>query len=80
MNIARMTVDVPEDFKNEIKSHAALLGVKLRDYVIQALEARMNLDEKLEDERLGKLADKAKKEGFIGASHSRALLNKMKNA
>ena len=80
MNIARMTVDVPEDFKNEIKSHAALLGIKLRDYVIQALEAKMILDEKLEDEHLGKLANKAKKEGFIGASNSKALLNKMKNA
>ena len=80
MNTARMTVDVPEDLKNEIKSHAALLGIKLKDYVIQALEARMNLDEKLEDEYLGKMADKAKKEGFIGASNSRTLLNKMKNA
>ncbi len=74
-----MTVDVPEDFKNEIKSHAALLGIKLKDYVIQALEAKMILDEKLEDERLGKMASKAKKEGFIGTSSSEELLNKMKN-
>ena len=80
MNISRMTVDLPEDFKNQIKSHAALLGIKLKDYVIQALETKMILDEKLEDEYLGKLADKAKKEGFIGDTNSAALLNKMKNA
>ncbi len=80
MGISRMTVDVPESFKNEIKSHAALLGIKLRDYVIQALETRMAIDEKLADERLGKLSDKAKKEGFIGAAKSKALLSKMKNA
>ncbi len=80
MNIAKMTVDIPEDFKNEVKSHSALLGIKLKDYIIQALEARLNLDKKLEDEYLGKLSDEAKKEGFIGASNSRVLLDKMKNA
>jgi hypothetical protein len=80
MNISRMTVDLPEDFKNEIKSHAALLGIKLKDYVIQALETKINLDEKLENEHLAKLADKAKKEGFIGTSNSKVLLNKMKNS
>ena len=25
-NISRMTIDVPEEFKNEVKSHASLLG------------------------------------------------------
>jgi hypothetical protein len=79
-NIARMTVDVPQEFKNEIKSHAALLGIKLKDYVMGALEARLHLDEELEDKYLAKLSDKAKKEGFIGEAKSKALLHKMKNA
>ena len=47
-NIPRMTVAVPEKFKNEIKSHAALLGIKLKDYVMQALKTRLHLDEGLE--------------------------------
>ncbi len=79
-NVARMTVDVPQEFKNEVKSHASLLGIKLKDYVMQALEARLRLDQELEDKYFAKLSDKAKKEGFIGEAKSKALLNKMKNA
>lgn len=79
-NIARMTIDVPQGFKNEIKSHAALLGKNLKEYVVEALEAKLQLDEELEDKHLGKLADKAKKGGFMNEKESQNLLDKMNNA
>jgi hypothetical protein len=80
MAVARMTVDVPQEFKNQIKAHAALLGIKLKDYVISALEARMSHDEELEDKHLAQLVDKVKKEGFVGKEKSESLLSKMKDA
>ena len=83
-NNARMTIDVPKEFKNEIKSHAALLGKNLKDYVVEAIQVQLARDEiktkeKLEDEILGKIADKAKKEGFISDEESKKLLEKLRN-
>ena len=77
---ARMTIDVDEDFRNEVKSRASRLGKKLKDYVVEALELKIQQDIAAEDKYLGKLADKAKKEGFLSAEDSLSLIEKIKNA
>ena len=58
----------------------SLLGKNIKEYVIEALEQKLLLDEQLEDKRLAKLADKAIKEGFISDKESANLLERMKNA
>ena len=74
MQTARMTIDLPLEFKNLIKSQSASLGKNLKDYVMEALETKLKLDEEQEDEYLAKLSKKAKKEGFISKKASVVLL------
>ena len=76
---ARMTIDIDEKFRNQIKARASLRGMKMRDYVINSLENQMLEDD--EDELLGQFAIKAHKEGYIGVEASQKLMDKLlKNA
>jgi hypothetical protein len=75
--MVRMTVDIPQELKNKIKSEASLFGQKLRDYVVDALIKKLEIDEQKEDEYLIKEADKSKAEGSIGFEKSEKLLNEM---
>ena len=77
---ARMTIDVDEDFRNEVKARASSVGQKLKDYVIEALKLKIQHDCELEDKHLGKIIDEAKEEGFLSKEDSSALLNKMRDA
>ena len=77
MNISKMTIDIPSDFKNKVKANAAIVGKKMKDYVLEALEEKMEREEKLEDQYLGNLALKAEKEGYIGTKESAALLEEI---
>ena len=40
MSISKMTIDIPSDFKNQVKANAAIVG-KMKDYVLEALEEKM---------------------------------------
>ena len=51
----------------------------MKDYVLEALEEKMQREEKLEDQYLGELALKAEKEGYIGVEESEKLLQEITN-
>ena len=74
-----MTIDIPADFKNQVKASAAIMGKKMKDYVLEALSEKIQR-EGLEDKYLGDLALKAEKEGYIGTKESEELLNEMINS
>ena len=71
-----MTIDIPVEVKNQIKASAAIMGEKMKDYVIAAVQEKMQRD-RTEDKYLGKLATKADKEGYISSKESEDLLKKM---
>ncbi|MBT4878373.1 MAG: hypothetical protein HON42_00960 [Alphaproteobacteria bacterium] len=77
MSISKMTIDIPSDFKNQVKANAAIVGKKMKDYVLEALEEKMQREAKLEDQYLGELALKAEKEGYIGVEESEKLLQEI---
>jgi predicted DNA-binding protein len=79
MSISKMTIDIPSDFKNQVKANAAIVGKKMKDYVLEALEEKIQREEKLEDQYLGELALKAEKEGYIGVEESEKLLQEITN-
>lgn len=64
----RMTIDIDEKLRNQIKARASLQGMKLRDYVISSLKTQMLEDD--EDEILAQLSMKAHEEGYIGVEAS----------
>lgn len=76
--MTKMTIDLPVDIKNQVKASAAIMGQKMKDYVILALQEKMEKD-KLENKYLGELATRADQEGYIGKTESSDLLNEMKN-
>lgn len=76
----RLTIDVPPDFRNELKMQAAGQGETLRQYVMEAVAQRIQRESEFEDEVLGQMSEEAKKEGFIGLEASEALLKSLRNA
>ena len=68
----KMTIDISEELKNKIKGHAYSKGLKLKDFVIEALMEKLEAEER-EDVELVELAKEAEKEGFIGTEASRKL-------
>ncbi len=75
----RMTIDIDEKLRNQIKARASLRGMKLRDYVIASLKTQMLEDD--EDEILAQLSMKAHEEGYIGVEALQKLMDKLlKNA
>ena len=76
--VTRLTIDVSEDFRNELKIQAIAQGKTLREYVIEAVTEKIQRESALEDEVLGQMSKEAKKAGFIGLEASEALLNSMK--
>ena len=77
MSISKMTIDIPSDLKNQVKANAAIVGKNMKDYVLEALEEKMQREEKLEDQYLGERALKAEKEGYIGVEESEKLLQEI---
>ena len=71
-----MTIEIPVDFKNQVKASAAITGKKMREYVMEALSEKIKRDQ-LENKYLGELALKADKEGYLNNKESEALLKKM---
>ena len=71
----RMTIDIDEKLRNQIKARASLRGMKLRDYVISSLKTQMLEDD--EDEILAQLSMKAHEEGYIGVEASQKLMDKL---
>ena len=72
-----MTIDLPTEIKNQVKASAAIMGEKMKDYVISALKEKMERDQ-LENKYLGDLALQADEEGYVDSSESLELLNEMK--
>ena len=75
--MTKMTIDLPTEVKNQVKASAAIMGEKMKDYVVSALKEKMERDQ-LENKYLGDLALKADKEGYIDSNESVELLNEMK--
>lgn len=75
--MTKMTIDLPTEVKNQVKASAALMGEKMKDYVISALKEKMERDQ-LENKYLGDMALQADKEGYIDPKESAKLLNEMK--
>lgn len=71
----RMTIDIDEKLRNQIKARASLRGIKLRDYVISSLKTQMLEDD--EDEILAQLSMKAHEEGYVGVEASQKLMDKL---
>ena len=76
MNISKMTIDIPTEFKNQVKANAAIVGKRMKDYVLEALNEKMQR-EKLDNKYLGDLALKAEKEGYLEVKESEELLKEM---
>jgi hypothetical protein len=76
--MTKMTIDLPVDIKNQVKASAAIMGQKMKDYVILALQEKMAKD-KTENKYLGEIATRADREGYVGVKESSDLLNEMKN-
>lgn len=75
--MTKMTIDLPTEVKNQVKASAAIMGEKMKDYVISALKEKMERDQ-LENKYLGDLAFQADKEGYVDSNESMELLNEMK--
>ena len=73
----KMTIDIPEDFKNKIKGHAYSHGQKLKDFVLESLQMRI-IEEENEDRLLGDLAIKCEAGGFVSDVESQKLTDKLK--
>ena len=48
--VTRLTIDVSEDFRNELKIQAIAQGKTLREYVIEAVTEKIQRESALEDE------------------------------
>ena len=73
----KMTIDIPEEFKNKIKGHAYSHGQKLRDFVLESLQMRI-VEEESEDKMLGEFALKCETDGFVSDVESQKLTDKLK--
>ena len=71
-----MTIEIPTEFKNQVKANAAITGQKMKDYVLEALSEKIQR-ENLEDKYLGKLALEAQKDGYLTIDESEKLLQEM---
>jgi hypothetical protein len=71
--MTKMTIDLPTEFKNQVKANAAITGEKLKDYVISALKEKMDRD-RVENKYLGELASRIDREGYLGGEVSDELL------
>ena len=47
--ITKITIDIPSELKNRVKASAALEGKKMKDYVITALQEKMQNDKDREE-------------------------------
>lgn len=74
--MTKMTIDLPTEIKNQVKASAAIMGEKMKDYVISALKEKMQRDQ-LENKYLGEIALKADKEGYLDSKESENLLKEM---
>lgn len=74
----KMTIDIEEDFKNQIKGFAYSNGLKLRDFIVNTLKEKMEREEMEEDRLLGEFAQKCDAEGYIGEEESNKLTDKLK--
>ena len=79
MTISKMTIEVPSEFKNQVKASAAITGKKMREYIMEAVEEKIRNDN-LENKYLGELAIKADKEGYLSKKASEKLLQEMLDA
>ena len=77
---ARLTIDVPMDFRNELKIQAIACGKTLKDYVVETLMERIRRDCVEEDRIWGEMSEAAKREGMLSYEDSLRLLDRMKNA
>lgn len=75
--MTKMTIDLPTEVKNQVKASAAIMGEKMKDYVISALREKMERDQ-LENKFLGDIALQADKEGYVDLNESSDLLKEMK--
>ena len=76
--MTKMTIDIPTELKNQIKASAAIMGEKMKDYVISALQEKMQRD-RAEEKYFGDAALAAEKEGYISNEQSDLLLKDMIN-
>jgi hypothetical protein len=77
MQTARITIDVPADFRNIVKSNASLAGKKLKDYIIEALDEKIKKEKILDDEFYINLAKIGENSGYIGKKASKKLFDEM---
>jgi hypothetical protein len=75
MQTARITIDVPADFRNIVKSNASLAGKKLKDYIIEALDDKIRKEKLSDDQFCINLAKIGEDSGYIGKEASKKLLD-----
>ena len=78
--LARLTIDVSPDFRDELKIQAIAHGKTLKDYVVEALMDRIQRDSVEEDKIWGEMSETAKQEEILSHEDSASLLTRMKNA
>ena len=50
--IVKITIAVPESFRNQIKIHAIKAGKSLKDYIVETLKKQMKQDEILNKQKI----------------------------
>ena len=76
----RVSIDLLADFHEELQAVAEASGKTMKNYVVEALESRVQKDNELEDQILSELAEEAIKEGNIGVEESEELSSLIRNA
>ena len=76
----RVSVDLIPEIYSELKAMAQDSGKSIQKYVSDALESHIQKDLEEEDKMWSKLAEEARKEGFISVEESKKLLERIKNA
>ena len=76
----RLSVDLIPDLHEELKTMAHVSGQSIKNYVTDAMKERIQKDKMAEDKMWSKLAEEARKEGFISVEESKKLLEQIKNA
>ena len=75
----RLTIDVPPDFRDELKFQATVHGTTLEDYVLDTLRVCIEKDNVEEDRIWAEMSASTKKESSLSTEASESLLNRMKN-
>ncbi len=77
MDTSRLTLDIPKDLKNTLKILSATHNISVKQYIVDAVSAKIQHDDVLEDMVLGVMAKKASKDGYASKSKSEDLIHSL---